>query len=284
MTFDEERLTGVGGSDAAAVLGISPWATPYDVYLQKLGQAPPPAGNEPMLWGTLLEPVIRDEYARRTGRAVETLPMLRHPTLEFMIAHLDGQIRRTDAADAKRILEIKTARTSHGWGEPGTDEIPLQYLLQVHHYLVVSGAQIADLAVLIGGQDFRLYEVHADADIARELVAAEYAFWHQVACREPPAPSNTQDAIRRWGGWLRQAGLSLARPICSRSSACCRSANNASSSTTTTTRRGSSSCRRWASAATTSWTRPARCSRRGGSTRAAKPTPSTRASRSAAFC
>jgi predicted phage-related endonuclease len=82
--------------------------------------------------------------------------------------------------------------------------------VQIHHYLVVSGAQLADVAVLIAGQDFRLYEVRADADIGRELVAAEHSFWHHhVEERVPPEPSNTQDAIRRWGG-LAAAGRVVA--------------------------------------------------------------------------
>jgi hypothetical protein len=63
--------------------------------------------------------------------------------------------------------------------------------------------------VLIAGQDFRVYEVRYDAQIARELVAAEYAFWQQVERREPPEPSNVQDAIRRWGG-LAAAGRVVA--------------------------------------------------------------------------
>jgi putative phage-type endonuclease len=192
-SFETERLTGIGGSDAPAVLGISPWATPYDLWLQKLQLAPPPVTNEPMLWGKLLEPIIRDEYVRRTGRAVETVPMLRHPTREFMICHLDGRVDRT------RILECKMARVAAGWGESGTDEIPLLYLVQVHHNLIVSGAQVGDVPVLIGGNDFRIYEVHADADIARELVEQESLFWRRVETREPPDPVNTADAVRRWG-------------------------------------------------------------------------------------
>ena len=202
-TFDEERLTGIGGSDAPAVVGISPWATPYDLYCQKLQLAPPLATSEPMRWGSLLEPVIRDEYSRRTGRTVETLAMLRHPTHQYMIAHVDGRVDNT------RILECKTARSAHGWGEPGTHEIPLQYFVQVHHYLIVSGAQIADLAVLIGGNDFRIYEVHADAEVARELVGREHQFWWRVANRDPPGPSNLRDALHRWGH-LAAAGTVVA--------------------------------------------------------------------------
>jgi putative phage-type endonuclease len=203
--FHEERRTGVGGSDAAAAIGISPWHTPYDLWLEKLGEAQPLPTSEPMLWGKLLEPVIAAEYSRRTGHQIELAPpMLRHPTHAFMIAHIDGRID-----NSSRILECKTSRTADGWGESGTDEIPLQYLVQVHHCLIVSGARIADVAVLIGGQDFRLYQVAVDPDIARELVKQEYLFWCRVESREPPDPVNTADAVRRWGH-LRATGTVVA--------------------------------------------------------------------------
>jgi putative phage-type endonuclease len=202
--FDELRRTGLGGSDAAAACGLSPWRTPYDLWLEKLGQAEPLPASEPMLWGSLLEPVIAAEYCRRTGHQIQlSPPMLRHPTHAFMLAHIDGRVNNS------RILECKTARTAAGWGETGSDEIPLQYLVQVHHYLVVTGAAVADIAVLIAGQDFRLYEVAADADIARSLVEQEYTFWLRVEEHEPPDPVNTADAVRRWGS-LTAAGTIVA--------------------------------------------------------------------------
>ena len=172
--FHARRLTGLGGSDAPAALGISPWRTPYDLYLEKTGQGSAVIETEPMLWGTLLEPVIVGEYLRRTGRSfLAQEEMLRHPSYPWMIAHLDGAVY--DPLKP-RILEVKTARDGRGWGEPGSDEIPLHYLVQMHHYLVVSGAVVADLAVLIGGSDFRVYEIRADAAIAGQLVEREAEF------------------------------------------------------------------------------------------------------------
>jgi putative phage-type endonuclease len=204
--FHELRRTGLGGSDAAAAIGISPWRTPYDLWCEKTGEAEPLPASEPMLWGTLLEPVIAAEYCRRTGHQIQLAPpMLRHPTHNYMLAHIDGRVDNSNS----RILECKTARTAAGWGETGSDEIPLQYSAQVHHCLVVSGARIADVAVLIGGQDFRLYQVLADPEIARELVEQEYMFWQHVQNREPPDPVNTADAVRRWGS-LTAAGTVVA--------------------------------------------------------------------------
>jgi putative phage-type endonuclease len=200
--FHARRLTGLGGSDVAPALGLSDWRTPYDVYLEKTGEGQPVKENEPMIWGTLLQPVIAAEYVRRTGR--ELVPaddMLRHDKYTWMIAHLDGRV-----IDG-RILEIKTARTNQGWGEPGSDEIPMPYLVQVHHYLIVSGAEVADLAVLIGGSDFRIYEVRADPVIAAELVGREAEFWQSIEQRVPPDPVNLFDARARWGKLLVEGAV-----------------------------------------------------------------------------
>jgi putative phage-type endonuclease len=192
----EERRTGLGGSDAAAALGLSPWQTPYDLWELKTGLAPPLEQTEPMLWGKLLEDIIRAEYGRRTGLEVRpVMDLMRHPRHAWMFAHIDGRV----AQDGRVILEVKTARTAQGWGEEETDEVPLNYLTQVHHYLAVTEAEVCDVAVLIGGQDFRLYQVYRDPEIERDLIEGEAAFWKLVEQRQPPPPVTLQDAVRRWG-------------------------------------------------------------------------------------
>jgi putative phage-type endonuclease len=201
--FHSDRRTGIGGSDAPAALGLSHWMSPYGLWLEKTGALASRDEPEWMSWGKLIEPVIRAEYERRTGRTVQLLPMLRHPTHPFMIAHLDG------LADQSRVLEIKMSRTSNGWGEPGSDEIPLEYLVQVHHCLVVAGAPVADVAALIGGSELRLYEIHGDDAITRELVRQEHEFWQRVKNNDPPDPRNLGDAQRRWGK-LAAAGTVVA--------------------------------------------------------------------------
>lgn len=190
----QKRKTGIGGSDAAAVLGMSKYKTPLDVYAEKVGDALELEDNGPMLWGRLLEPVIRQRYADETGRAVAVPPdILRHASRPFMIATPDG------ITDDGRLLEIKTSRTADGWGTPGTDEIPTAYLLQVQHYLAVTALPVADVAALIGGSDYRLYYVEADAELQAMLVDAEAEFWARVERREPPPPVTYADAVARFG-------------------------------------------------------------------------------------
>lgn len=177
----KERQSGIGGSDVAAILGLSKWRTPLDVYNSKVGEVTD-EDNVSMEWGRRLEPVIRQAYADKTGRAVECPEHLfRHVKYPFMIANLDGLC-------ADRVLEIKTARTGADWGEEGTDEIPEYYLTQVQHYMTVTGKELCDVAVLIGASDFRIYTVKNDPELAALLIEEEKKFWQCVQDRTPPAP------------------------------------------------------------------------------------------------
>jgi putative phage-type endonuclease len=187
------RQDGIGASDAAAALGLSPWVSPLELYQQKVGEAPLEVEmSDPMRFGTLLEPVIREEYARRTGRPViHGIPQMRSPQFPWMTANLDGR------AD-DRILECKTARSDQGWGEPGSDDVPQAYLLQVIHQMVVTKEQLADIAVLIGGSDFRIYTVPFRQDLADLVIEGERRFWEAVQRREPPDPTTLKEINLRW--------------------------------------------------------------------------------------
>lgn len=197
-SFLQARRTGIGGSDVAAILGLSKWKTPLQVYQEKRGELGPQPDNDAMRWGRYLEPAVRQGYADATGNEVRVLSeIVRHPVHEFMIANLDGFV--VPANSPKRIFEAKTARTADGWGEPGSDQVPQPYLLQVQHYMAVTGFVVADVAVLIGGSDFRLYEVPEDLELQQMLVDAEAEFWGRVQSGEPPEPVTVADAIARWG-------------------------------------------------------------------------------------
>lgn len=198
----EHRRSGIGGSDVAAIIGMSKWKTPLQVYQDKRGEGVAQPDNDAMRWGRYLEPVVRQAYADETGREVRMLPdMQRHPQHEFMIANLDGFIAASDQQRTRvaRIFEAKTSRTANGWGEPGTDQIPQPYMVQVQHYMEVTGFCVADVAVLIGGSDFRIYEVPADRELQEMLIEAEAEFWTRVQRGEPPEPVSVADAIARWG-------------------------------------------------------------------------------------
>ena len=189
------RRTGIGGSDIAAVLGLSPWKTPLAVYLDKIGEGEAVDETEAMRWGTIHEPTIAREYERRTGHEIREAEMMRSARYPWMLASVDRLIE----SPFQGVLEIKTARTAQGWGEEGTDEVPVQYLLQVQHYLVVTEREVAEIAVLIGGSDFRIYRVPFHAEIAQRIIEEGGRFWRDNVLAHVPPPARTmEDARQKW--------------------------------------------------------------------------------------
>jgi putative phage-type endonuclease len=165
------RKHGLGGSEIAAVLGLSPWESRFSLWHRKMGLASPIVMTDAMHWGNVLEPVIRDEWNRRHdgemfAQAAGTWSHYQHP---WMVANPDGIVRRyirPSVAQVDSLLEVKTSRDADGWGEPGTDEIPIYYRTQALWYLDVFGLDVCHFAVLIGGSDYREYRVEYSADEA----------------------------------------------------------------------------------------------------------------------
>lgn len=172
------RKCGIGGSDVAAILGISKWNSAISLWLDKTNQTNEPVEeNEAMQCGTIMEPIIRNRFAEVTGKTVvEVKVMLQHPEHPFMLANVDGLT--TDDEGNPAILEIKTA--SEYKRSEWENDIPSYYQTQVQHYLCVTGVQKAYVAVLIGGNSFKVYEVDADAEIQSMLIAVEKDFWNKV--------------------------------------------------------------------------------------------------------
>ena len=172
------RKKGIGGSDVSAILGINKWTSAIELWLDKTNQMNDPVEvNEAMQWGTILEPIIRNHFAAVTGKTVmEVKAMLQHPEHPFMLADVDGVT--TDDNGDPAILEIKTA--SEYKSDEWSDGVPTYYQTQVQHYLCVTGVSKAYVAVLIGGNSFRIYEVEADPEVQQMLIAVEKNFWDKV--------------------------------------------------------------------------------------------------------
>ena len=190
----EERRKGIGGSDVAAIMGLSPWKTAYQVYQEKRKEVEDWGGNSLTDWGKRMEPAIRQWYSDQTGRDVR-LPdkIMYHPQHPFMLASLDG------FTDDGRVVEIKTARSGKDWGEPGTNQIPDYYAVQVHHYMTITGFQVADIPVSIAGSSPSLYVVEADKEISEMIIEACAKFWERVQSGNPPDPVTYADAVARFG-------------------------------------------------------------------------------------
>lgn len=210
--FLAARRTGIGGSDIGAILGLNHYRTPYDVFLDKTApELQPDIVGEAAYWGTTLEDVVAKEYQRRTGRKVQRVNhLLRHPEHDFAIANIDRAIINPDISGAVRwkdgrlttdsLLECKTANgfAASEWGEPGTDSVPDSYLCQCQWYLGVTGCQTAELAVLIGGQDYRIYTIACDPELFADMLEIAGKFWRNCQRGIPPAPSNTDEALKHW--------------------------------------------------------------------------------------
>lgn len=190
--FLSRRRLGVGGSDVAPICGLSPWGTALDVYNEKLELVPEKDETEAMHFGNVLEDVIAKEFARRTGVKVQRRnSMFRHPHHPELIANIDRRVVGENA-----ILECKTSNAfaKDEWGECGTDHVPIQYLTQCQHYMHVTGLKRCFLAVLIGGSDFRWYNIPYQERLAKALEDKSLAFWNDHVLKEvPPPPMNEED-------------------------------------------------------------------------------------------
>jgi len=186
-----ERRKGIGGSEASAALGLSRYKSPFQLYLEKTGEIDEYNDSPVLRRGTRFEPILREMYSEITGRPVVLAPTFQSDVVPFMFVSPDGL-----AGD--RYLEIKTARNRHDWGEPGTDEIPQEYLIQVQHGLFVTRLLVADVFVAFSLDDIELYEVHADPELQDMIIEGERAFWNQVETRTPPELTTYEDVVMRY--------------------------------------------------------------------------------------
>lgn len=185
---------GIGASEIAAVAGLNPYCSPWDVWLEKTGQAPPRDETEPMEWGMRLESAIRAKYADETRRAVE-IPThsIFHPEIGWARATPDGFVLDERQDHREALLQCKNVST---WVEKAWREAPPIYVqLQEQWELLVTGLQRADVAVLIGGNEFRVYTVHRDDKVISDLVDIATAFWRKVETRTQP-DIDASDACR----------------------------------------------------------------------------------------
>lgn len=193
----EERMTGIGGSDLGAICGFSRWANAVDIYHSKLELQEDIVNNPRIEWGNRLEPVLRQKASEVLGKAI-TKPkdMFRSKEHPFMIANLDGWIE-----DEQIVCEFKTADkwTTKAFGEPDSDYIPENYLFQLAHYAIVMNASKCYLFVLIGGNDFRTYTYERNPELESHIIRIEQNFWeNHVLKRIPPEPKTYEEASTLW--------------------------------------------------------------------------------------
>lgn len=196
----EQRTKGVGGSDVAAIMGLSPWRTPLQVWLEKTGrETPQDISDKPYVaFGNTMEPVIGKWYADRyptfTVRRVNAIcQSISRPWAQ---ASLDYEVR---ISGRWGVLEIKTARTAHDW----QDGVPAYYLTQVTHYLSVTGRPFAVVAVLFRDTcEFKDFYIGRDEEDIAAVDQAVNTFWHDyVEADVMPAITGTEGEMKSLTGW-----------------------------------------------------------------------------------
>lgn len=185
----EQRRQGIGGSDAAAALGYSRWHSAYDVWRAKVDDsAAPDSGNEATRRGTRRESELIQEYSNLTGKQVYKAPHLIHPDYNYVCANLDGIIPN------ERVVEAKTSRRRDGWGDEGTEDVPIDYYLQCQHYMLIATAlglipdadPLCDLIVSIAGEAIQCYTIAGNKELWAAMLNQYVAFWRHVTDLTPP--------------------------------------------------------------------------------------------------
>jgi len=203
-----QRLQGIGGSDAAASLGLSRYKTPLRLWMEKTGQAPEVEETEPMYWGTKHEDLIAQEFAKRTGAIIKN-PEAIFQSIEnpIMLGNVDRLIFFNDNVylsgfypafkingNKDGILECKTS-TVYKKDEWENDNTPQEYIIQVQHYLAITGYHWGIIAVLIGGNKFEMRFIERDEELINFIIQGEKKFWEMVENKTPPIIDGSQDAI-----------------------------------------------------------------------------------------
>lgn len=193
--WDAMRADALGGSEIASVVGLSPWVSRFALWHRKAGMIGKQDINHSMEWGTRVEPVIVAKWCEDHPEA-KPIPGGTYRSLEH-----PWKIANPDHLTVDAVLEVKTVDkyASIEWGKPGTAEIPPYYNCQIQWYMDVLGLPRAHMAILIGGNDYRTYEIPYSREDAAWLHTEGEKFWQSIKAGEAPGidgSTSTYEAIR----------------------------------------------------------------------------------------
>lgn len=181
------RRTGIGSSDIAAILGLNPWRSPLQVFMDKTGMAPDQPENDAMRLGNFLEDPIARAWADRRGVRVRRVrAVLQHPAVPYALANLDR------LATVERItgpVEVKATRIAAEWEDGAT---PDYYAVQVQWQHFVGGYEAGHLVALVQSTTLEERRIVRDEALIAVMKDAAASFWQLVENRTPPAPTGTE--------------------------------------------------------------------------------------------
>lgn len=184
----------IGGSDIAAVCGVSKYKTMYEVWSEKVIdnsiQAIPEKDNDYMYWGRKFEPLIIEEFKKKKNvEVIDSQLLVQHKDLPFLAGHIDGFIPSENA-----ILECKASARGVDFKEEGSDDIPMDYLFQVAYYCYLKQVSKAYIAVLIAGHSFKIYQYVRNEKLEQLIKEKAITFWKEyVLPKLPPYPSSFEE-------------------------------------------------------------------------------------------
>ena len=175
------RNMGLGGSDAGIIVGLNKWKSPFQLWMEKTGQAEPEdlSENEYVYWGTVLEEAVANRFCELTGKKVQRRGLLQSVEHPFMLASVDRMVVGENAG-----LECKTANGFAAKWEG--DEVPDSYIAQCCHYMAVTGCEKWYIACLIGGNHFVWKTIERNEADIKALIEAEEKFWARVITKTMP--------------------------------------------------------------------------------------------------
>lgn len=183
----EIRKKGLGGSDAAAILGLNPWRSAIDVWLEKTGREVKDIDSERMRIGRDLEDYVAQRFAETKGLKVQRRnAVLQHPEYDWMTANVDRLIvGKNEGLECK----VTNSYAASDW----KDKVPVHYELQCHHYMAVTGADAWFIAALVGNEKVVIHKIERDEDVIESLVAAEKHYWESyITTGEMPPPDGSE--------------------------------------------------------------------------------------------
>lgn len=176
-----ERRKAIGGSDAAAIVGLNDYSSAFEVWLDKLGRLPEKEDTEAMRQGRDLEAYVAERFSEATGKKVRRENrLIRNSKYPFAHANIDRRIVGENAG-----LECKTTK-SLNLKKFKNGEFPAHYYVQCMHYMAITGMEKYYLAVLVYGSGFFWYEIERDEEIINDLMQTEADFWEMVEKEIPP--------------------------------------------------------------------------------------------------
>lgn len=176
-----ERRNGIGGSDVAGILGLSPWSSPFAVWADKTGRLPEKEDNEAMRQGRDLEDYVAQRWCEVTGKKVRRdNKIIRNTDYPWALANIDRRVVGENAG-----LELKTTSVMNLKAFKN-GEYPASYYGQCMHYIAVTGADRWYLGVLVLNQGFYHFTIERDEAEISALMAAEHDYWQYVTNDTPP--------------------------------------------------------------------------------------------------